>query len=72
MTEQVLELSLDYFDPEPNVPEPVLVKSEHVCYMIYNNREGGRKALQFQRCSLVKFGYPNDEALGGHPLYSKG
>ncbi|MFT3744341.1 MAG: hypothetical protein QM785_08595 [Pyrinomonadaceae bacterium] len=72
MTEQVLELSIEQFDPEPNVPEPVLVKSELVCYLIYSDREGERKALKFLSCSLAKFGYPNDEGLGGHPLYSKG
>lgn len=72
MTEQVVKLNLDYFDPEPNVPEPVLVNSEHVCYLIYNEWDGVRKALQFERCYIAKFGYPNDEALMAHPLYSKG
>ena len=28
--------------------------------------------LRFPVCQIVKFGYPNDEALPGHPLYSKG
>lgn len=72
MAEQVIQLRLDFFDPEPNVPEPVLVRSEHVCYLIYNERNGARKSLRFERCSVAKFGYPNDEALAGHRLYSKG
>jgi hypothetical protein len=28
--------------------------------------------LRFPMCEIVKFGYPNDEALPGHPLYLKG
>jgi hypothetical protein len=28
--------------------------------------------LRFPMCKIVKFGYPNDEALPGHPLYAKG
>jgi len=28
--------------------------------------------LRFPACKIVKFGYPNDEALPGHPLYPKG
>jgi hypothetical protein len=31
-----------------------------------------RRALEFSRCSVTKFGYPNDHALGGHRLYEKG
>jgi hypothetical protein len=28
--------------------------------------------LRFPICQILKFGYPNDEALPGHPLYAKG
>ncbi len=28
--------------------------------------------LRFPSCTIVKFGYPNDEALPRHPLYSNG
>jgi hypothetical protein len=28
--------------------------------------------LRFPACQIVKLGYPNDEALPGHPLYPKG
>ena len=28
--------------------------------------------LRFPMCTIVKFGYPNDESLLGHPLYPKG
>lgn len=72
MAEKVLKVRLDFFDPEPNVPEPVLVHSEHCCYLIYNDRNGARKSIQFTHCTIATFGYPNDEALAGHRLYSKG
>lgn len=72
MAEHVIELEAPYFDPEPNVPEPVVVASEGSCYLIYSNRVSERKALEFFRCSISKFGYPNDEALAGHRLYGKG
>lgn len=72
MAEYVVELDVRFFTPEPNVPEPVVVQSEGACYLIYWDRENTRKALEFSRCSISKFGYPNDEALGGHRLYGKG
>src|SRR5262245_37632707 len=28
--------------------------------------------ISFQRCTIYKFGGPNDEVLSGHPLYEKG
>ena len=32
----------------------------------------GMAIVTFQRCLLTRFGYPNDEALGEHPLYQRG
>jgi hypothetical protein len=32
----------------------------------------GWAVVRFERCEQSKFGYPNDEALPGHPLYGKG
>jgi hypothetical protein len=72
MAENLVALELDFFDPEPNVPEPLLIESELECYLVYNNRSGERVAIRFLRCSVTQFGYPNDEALGGHRLYNKG
>ena len=72
MAEHVVELEVPYFDPEPNVPAPVVLQSESKCLLVYWDRDSNRKALEFSRCSISKFGYPNDEALGGHRLYGKG
>jgi len=32
----------------------------------------GKILVVFQGCSIASFGYPNDEALAGHPLYKSG
>jgi len=72
MAEHLIELDVSFFDPEPNVAEPVVVQSERACYLIYWDRNEERKALEFSRCSISKFGYPNDEALGGNRLFEKG
>ena len=72
MAERVIEVDVPFFDPEPNVSEPVLVQSERECYLIYWDRENVRRSLKFTRCSITKFGYPNDEGRWGHRLYSKG
>ena len=72
MAEHAVELEVPYFDPEPNVPEPALLHSERKCFLVYWDRGSNRRALEFFRCSISKFGYPNDEALGGHRLFGKG
>jgi hypothetical protein len=72
MAERVVKLEVPFFDPEPNVSETLVVQSESASFLIYWDRENRRKALKFNRCSVSKFGYPNDEALSGHRLYKKG
>jgi hypothetical protein len=72
MAEHVVELEVPFFDPEPNVSEPVIVQSEGACYLLYWDRENKRTALEFSRCSVGKYGYPNDETLAGHRLHEKG
>ncbi len=32
----------------------------------------GTGVIEFHDCLIREFGYPNDEALGGHPLYERG
>lgn len=72
MAERVKELEVQYFDPEPNNAEPVVVQSERVCFLVYWDRDMIRRALEFTDCSSSKFGYPNDEGRWGHRLHSKG
>jgi len=63
--------------PSPGVPAPVLWQTESEAVLIYKaaaatEHEGEHVVLVFAGCMATQFGYPNDEALPGHPLASKG
>jgi len=69
------------FVPEAAVSEPVLLQTDHAAVLTFSamrEREDGKRedagygVLELDLCSLTKFGYPNDEALPGHPLYERG
>jgi hypothetical protein len=72
MAERVIALEVPFFDPEPNIAEPVVVQSERACFLVYWDRDMKRKALEFTHCSISKFGYPNDDGRWGHRLQAKG
>jgi hypothetical protein len=64
--------------PLSGVPRPVLLQSESACYLLF---VGSKKQspdsdaiaiVKFQSCRIARFGYPNDEALPGHPSYKLG
>jgi hypothetical protein len=38
----------------------------------YHRADAGRAMVRVPSCLALKFGYPNDEALPGHPLYTCG
>jgi hypothetical protein len=65
----VLDVSFD-FQPVAGVPFPVLLQDEDHTALVY--RSFGVVVAHFDECLITTFGYPNDEALGGHPLYAKG
>lgn len=56
--------------PDAGVPAPFLLGSELTTILVY--RGSGTIVARFLRCHVSKFGYPNDEALAGHPLYAGG
>ena len=69
------------FEPEAAVSGPVLLQTDNNTFLTFNavrmTSDGKRGAvgtgvIEFGGCSVTKFGYPNDEALGGHPLYKHG
>ena len=69
------------FLPEAAVSGPVLLQSEDAVVLTFNamrQRHDGRREdagtgiVELDLCSLTKFGYPNDEALPGHPLHDRG
>lgn len=67
--------------PEAAVSGPVLLQSDYHVFLTFNavqiasdhrREDAGTAVVEIQRCYVTKFGYPNDEALPGHPLYQRG
>ena len=78
--DKVVELDLGY-RPEAAVSGPLLLQTDYSTFLTFNAMEkrsdglyhdAGTAVLEFPRCECTIFGYPNDEALPGHPLYPKG
>jgi hypothetical protein len=67
--------------PELAVSGPILMAADERLVFSFNATkrmadgrrvDAGRAVVKAGPCLAFKFGYPNDEALGGHPLYAKG
>jgi hypothetical protein len=59
--------------PQPAVvAEPRLCADDSALLLRYRTAEDKIVVVRFPLCTYVAFGAPNDEALGGHPLYSRG
>jgi hypothetical protein len=78
--DQVIELDLGCV-PEAAVSGGVLVQTERSTFLTFNamrKRPDGRREragtalIEFLSCLCTRFGYPNDEALAGHPLHAAG
>ena len=78
--EKVVSLDID-FQPEAAVSGPVLLQTDDSVFLTFNavrpapdghREDAGTAIVEFSRCSVTKFGYPNDEALPGHPLHDRG
>ena len=59
------------FLPRADVPSPALLQTEDSAFLVFR-ADTGTGVVEILGCLISKFGYPNDEALGGHPLYSRG
>lgn len=60
---------------DAGAPTPVLFQTERDALVVFDSAHGAsqpRVVVRFSRCVATHFGYPNDEALGGHPLYAAG
>jgi hypothetical protein len=79
--DQIEKLDLGY-TPEAAISGAVLVQTECSTVLTFNANysqlaedgfyhSAGTALLEFHNCIVTKFGLPNDEALPGHPLYSK-
>ena len=56
-------------------PAPVVMASEQRTLFSFDapaTEEFDRRVAEFVGCTSFRFGFPNDEALGGHPLYGSG
>lgn len=66
--------------PTSGVPEPCVVANEHavvISYIIWRvgsdvRAEETTAIVRLNGCIAHMFGMPNDEVLGGHPLYERG
>jgi len=67
--------------PEAGASEARLIQDEYRSVLTFSamrlqtdgSRSGaGTATVEFVRCIVTSFGYPNDEALPGHPLYNSG
>src|SRR5215471_19329341 len=76
----VVEYDIGCF-PELAVSGPVLMAADDLLVFSFNatrltsdgrRADAGRAVVKVNPCLAFKFGYPNDEALGGHPLYARG
>ncbi len=71
---------LDLPEMEPNAPYPQVVADEDEIRLSYDLHPGDWNAPKWRRVELTfrggpkyhYFGWPNDDALNGHPLYSRG
>lgn len=75
--DQVIELDLGCV-PEAAISGAVLVQTERTTLLTFNamrigedgqRHRAGTALVEFPGCQVTQFGYPNDEALDGHPLW---
>jgi hypothetical protein len=69
------------FLPEAGVSAPLLLQNDFCAVLTFSavtigpdrsRGETGTALIDFDLCQWTSFGYPNDEALPGHPLYGHG
>ncbi|MDB5306349.1 MAG: hypothetical protein JWO38_551 [Gemmataceae bacterium] len=81
MVDTVVEHDIGCF-PELAVSGPLLMADDGRLVFSFNSTrlaadgyhrdDAGRTVVRVASCLAFKFGYPNDEALPGHPLYGRG
>ncbi len=77
MPDKVHRLDLG-FVPDSAVAGAVLLQDEFSTFLTFNGQQSGSfedvgtGIIEFDLCSVSRFGYPNDEALSGHSLYRSG
>lgn len=74
--ERVVELDLGVY-PVPGAPMPLLAQGSRDAILVLRAQTapGGEPktgVIDVSMCWVSQFGYPNDEALSGHPLWGRG
>ena len=73
--EEIVELDVGC-TPEAEVSGPVLLQTDYSAVLTFNAMrksekgeflDAGTAIVEFENCSVTKFGYPNDEAWSGIP-----
>lgn len=68
----LIEKLEDWPQPNSGAPLPRIWSDELRLIVTYITRDHRYGVIDFRTCFLLKFGLPNDEALHGHSLYSRG
>jgi hypothetical protein len=78
MSERAVKIEVADLAWAAGAPAPELVATEERTLFSFDVAESlvtgsnYRRVAEFVGCTSVRFGFPNDEAQGGHPLYGKG
>jgi hypothetical protein len=78
MSEHAVSIDLPGLEWSAGAPEPFLVSTEHRSLFAFyppDTTAADRdlvRVAEFVACTSVRFGFPNDEVLGGHRLYGRG
>jgi hypothetical protein len=65
-------LKIDMPPCEAGAPTPIVIADDTRLAFGYRVRDAGKVAVVSAESWIVKFGYPNDEALGGHRYFKNG
>ena len=76
VVDEVIQLNVEY-RPTTTDAAAILMQAGSTAYLIFQAtqqangawRRVGFALVEFPDCLITQFGYPNDEALRGHPLY---
>ena len=62
----------DWPQPAAGAPKPRLIADDCSLSLLFRTADDRFAVVRFPLCMFLTFGAPNDEALGGHPLYQRG
>jgi hypothetical protein len=72
MSEERAVVLADWPQPIAGGPEPHVLANDTSLSLRYRTDNDRFAVVHFPLCMYLIFGHPNDEALGGHPLLSRG